>query len=153
MYHPHPQHFEMDIQALIQNFIACLPEPKRSEMQQLHMLIIQALPNCKWWFDDGKNSDSKTINNPTIGYGHRLIKYANGKTKEFFQIGLSANATGISVFILGIKDKTYLNKMYGKRLGKAKITGYCIRFNQLKDINIAILEEAIRDGFYLSGEN
>ncbi len=81
-----------------------------------------------------------------MGYGSYTIKYADGKTKEFFQIGLSANKTGISVYILGIKDKTYLAKTYGKKLGKASVTGYCIRFKTLKDINIDILQAAIRYG-------
>ncbi len=36
---------------------------------------------------------------------------------------------------------------YGKELGKASVTGYCIRFKTLKDINIDILEAAIRYGF------
>ena len=74
------------------------------------------------------------------------MKYANGKTREFFQIGVSGNKTGISVYILGLKDKKYLAKTYGKKLGKASVTGYCIRFKALKDVDIDILEAAIRDG-------
>ncbi len=72
------------------------------------------------------------------------MKYADGKTKEFYQIGISANTTGISVYILGIKDKKYLALKYGKELGKASVTGYCIKFKTLRDINIDILEAAIR---------
>jgi hypothetical protein len=60
---------------------------------------------------------------------------------------LSANKTGISVYILGVKDKTYLAKTYGEKLGKASVTGYCIKFKTLKDINIDILEAAIKYGF------
>ncbi|HSZ85027.1 MAG TPA: DUF1801 domain-containing protein, partial [Puia sp.] len=119
---------------------------KRNDMQQLHTLILQALPGCKLWFDNGKNSENKTVSNPNIGYGSYTIKYADGKTREFFQIGMSANTTGISVYIMGLKDKTYLAKTYGKKLGKASVTGYCIKFKTLKDIDIDILEAAIRYG-------
>jgi hypothetical protein len=105
------------------------------------------MPACKLWFLDGKNSENKTVSNPNIGYGLYTIKYANGETKEFYQIGLSANTTGISVYILGIKDKTYLAQTYGKKLGKASVSGYCIKFKALKDIDITILEAAIRYGF------
>ena len=115
-------------------------------MQALHLLTLQALPACKLWFFDGKNSKNQTIANPTIGYGFHTIKYANGTTREFFQIGVSANKTGISVYILGIKDKRYLARTYGKKLGKASVSGYCIRFKTLKDINIDMLEAAIRYG-------
>jgi hypothetical protein len=143
----------MNVQEQIKKYITSQPEPKRSDMQELHMLTLQVLPGCKLWFDDGKNSENKTISNPTIGYGLHTIKYANGKTREFFQIGMSANKTGISIYILGIKDKTYLAQTYGKELGKASVTGYCIRFNDLKDINTNILEAAIRYGVEVTSEN
>ena len=116
-------------------------------MQALHGIILEVMPECKLWFLDGKNSENKTVSNPNIGYGFYTIKYADGTTREFYQIGLSANKTGISVYILGIKDKEYLAQTYGKKLGKASVSGYCIRFKSLKDINIDILEAAIRYGF------
>ena len=116
-------------------------------MQALHRIILKVMPTCKLWFLDGKNSENKTVSNPNIGYGLYSIKYADGTTREFYQIGLSANTTGISVYIMGIKDKTYLAQAYGKNLGKASVSGYCIKFKTLKDINIDILEAAIRFGF------
>ena len=136
----------MNVQEQIKKYIASQPEPKRGEMQTLHRLTLQVLPASKLWFYDGKNSKNQTIANPTIGYGFHTIRYANGKTREFFKIGLSANKTGISVHILGIKDKTSLARTYGKKLGKASVSGYCIRFKTLKDINVEILEAAIRYG-------
>jgi len=107
---------------------------------------MQALPKCKLWFLDGKDDKGKIVSNPNIGYGLQTIKYADGKTKEFYQIGISANTTGISVYIMGIEDKKYLPDTYGKAIGKASVTGYCIKFKTLKDINIDTLETAIRDG-------
>jgi hypothetical protein len=136
----------MNIQEQIKEYINSLPEPKRSDMQALHLDILQALPGCKLWFLDGKDSDGKTVSNPNIGYGAYTIKYADGKTREFYQIGLSANTTGISVYIMGIKDKTYLAQTYGKTLGKASVSGYCIKFKALKDINLDVLNAAIRYG-------
>jgi hypothetical protein len=135
----------MNLQEQIKAYITSQPEPKRSDMQALHRLIQQVMPACKLWFLDGKNSENKTVSNPNIGYGSYTIKYADGKTREFYQIGLSANTTGISVYILGIEDKKYLAQAYGKKLGKASVTGYCIKFKTVKDINVEVLEEAIRD--------
>jgi hypothetical protein len=136
----------MKVEGQIEEYISSQPEPKRSDMQELHRIILQVMPACKLWFLDGKNSEHKTVSNPNIGYGIQTIKYADGKTREFYQIGLSANTTGISVYILGIKDKKYLAKTYGKKLGKASVSGYCIKFKTLKDINIDILEAAIQYG-------
>ena len=143
----------MNVKEQIAAYIAIQPEPKRSEMQELHKHILHVIPKCKLWFLDGKDDKGKTVSNPNIGYGSYTIKYADGTTKEFYQIGLSANTTGISVYIMGIKDKTYLANTYGKKLGKASVTGYCIKFKTIKDINVDILQEAIRDGIEITGKS
>ena len=136
----------MNVQGQIKEYITRQPEPKRSDMQELHRFILEVMPACTLWFLDGKDSKGKTVSNPNIGYGSHTIKYADGTTREFYQIGLSANTTGISVYILGIKDKKYLAQTYGKKIGKGNVSGYCIKFKTLKDININILEEAVRYG-------
>jgi hypothetical protein len=136
----------MTVQKQIAVYIATQPESKRGDMQALHQRMLQIMPKCKLWFLDGKDSNNKTVSNPNIGYGSYIIQYADKTNKEFYQIGLSANTTGISVYILGIKDKTYLANTYGKTLGKASVTGYCIKFKALKDINIDVLEAAIQYG-------
>lgn len=135
----------MNTQEQIKAYIATQPEPKRAEIEALHSRILQALPKCKLWFLDGKDDKGKTVTNPNIGYGLQTMKYADGKTKEFYQIGISPNTTGISIYVMGIKDKNYLVQTYGEKLGKASVTGYCIKFKSLKDINIDVLETAIRD--------
>lgn len=140
----------MDVEKQINEYIISQPEPKRSDMLELHRMILKIMPACKLWFLDGKNSEGKIVSNPNIGYGFYTIKYADGKTKEFYQIGMSANTTGISVYILGIDDKTYLAKTYGKKIGKASVTGYCIKFKTVKDINLEILEAAMRNGIEAS---
>jgi len=122
-------------------------------MRALHRIILRTMPACKLWFLDGKDSNDKTVSNPNIGYGLHTIKYADGKTREFYQIGMSANTTGISVYVLGIKDKKHLSQAYGKKLGKANVTGYCIKFKALDDINVDILEAAIRYGIAATSEN
>lgn len=142
----------MNVQGQIKEYITGQPEPKRSDMQKLHRIILNVKPKCTLWFLDGKDDNGKTVSNPNIGYGRYTISYADGTTREFYQIGLSANTNGISLYILGIKDKTFLAKTYGKKLGKASVTGYCIKFKTLNDINIATLEAALRFGFKTQNE-
>lgn len=136
----------MIIQQQIQDYINSQPEKKRNDMQELHHIILELMPEFKLWFLDGKNSENKMVSNPNIGYGLYTMQYANGKTREFYQIGMSANTTGISIYIMNISDKTYLAKTYGEKIGKASVTGYCIKFKTLKDINMEILKAAILDG-------
>lgn len=136
----------MNIQQQIEDYIAALPASKQADMEALHRRILQLLPGCRLWFLDGKDANGKIVTNPNIGYGLYTIKYADGKTKEFYQIGISANSSGISVYIMGIKDKKYLSHTYGEAIGKASVTGYCIRFKSLQDINLNILDAGIVDG-------
>lgn len=141
----------MSVHKQIKDYIAAQPEPKRSDMQELHNIILNIMPDCKLWFLDGRDEDGRTVSNPNIGYGVQTIKYADGKTREFYQIGISANTTGISVYIMGIKDKKYLAETFGEKLGKASVTGYCIKFRTLQNIDIDTLVDAMRYGVEQAG--
>jgi len=136
----------MSVHTQISDYLAAQPERKRGDLQTLHDMMLRLMPDCRLWFLDGKDEHGRTVSNPNIGYGLRTIAYADGRTREFYQIGLSANTTGISVYIMGLDDKTYLAETYGSELGKASVTGYCIKFSSLRNINVAVLAAAIRDG-------
>jgi hypothetical protein len=47
---------------------------------------------------------------------------------------------------MGIDDKKYLSQTFGQRIGKASVTGYCIKFKTLADIKVDVLRAAIQDG-------
>jgi hypothetical protein len=136
----------MNVHAQISDYMAAQPERKRRDMQALHDIILRLMPDCRLWFLDGKDERGRTVSNPNIGYGLQRMTYADGRTREFYQIGMSANTTGISVYIMGLEDKAYLAETYGGELGKASVTGYCIKFSTLGNINVDILEAAMRDG-------
>lgn len=53
---------------------------------------------------------------------------------------------------MGIEDKKFLTKTFGEKIGKANVTGYCIKFKKLEDINIDIFEAAIRYGVEATNE-
>jgi hypothetical protein len=130
----------------IEAYIAGQVEAKRTDMEELHRRIMALQPGCDLWFLDGKNGEGKVVSNPNIGYGTLQLSYADGSSKAFYRVGLSANTTGISVYIMGLEDKTYLATTYGATLGKASVTGYCIKFKTLSAINVEVLLSAIRYG-------
>lgn len=136
----------MSVRNDIKGYIASQAEPKRSDMQQLHDAILKLMPGCKLWFLDGRDETGRVVTNPNIGYGACTLKYADGTTREFYQVGISANTTGISIYVMGIDDKKFLAEKFGKRIGKATITGYCIKFRKLADVDMGVLAEAIRGG-------
>ena len=136
----------MNVRKQIAEYIAAQPERKRSDMEALHGIIQGLMPDCRLWFLDGKDENGRIVSNPNIGYGVQTKTYADGSAREFYQIGLSANTTGISVYIMGLEDKKYLAETYAGELGKASVTGYCIKFRTLSNIDLEVLEAAIRDG-------
>jgi hypothetical protein len=141
----------MNVKTQVSDYLAAQPERKRGDMQTLHGMILKLMPDCRVWFLDGKDESGRTVSNPSIGYGLRTITYADGRTREFYQIGLSANTSGISVYIMGLDDKTYLATTYGREIGKASVTGYCIKFSALRNIELDVLGAAIRDGIARTG--
>jgi hypothetical protein len=140
----------METEGQIQEFIVSQESTKQQDILSLHELMRSILPTGKLWMEDGKNEEGKVVSNPTIGYGQQSMLLAKGKSREMFQIGISANTRGISIYLIGIRNKLDLEKQFGSKLGKAKVSGYCIKFKQLADLDLSVLEEAIRLGIQLT---
>lgn len=139
----------MDIAERVEASLASQPGPKQADLRRLHALVLAEFPTCRLWFTDGTDEAGKVVANPNIGYGTHTIGYADGSSREFYRIGLSANTSGISAYVLGLDDKTFLTRTYAASMGKASITGYCIRFKRLADIDVDVLLAAIRHGMNL----
>ncbi len=136
----------MDIAEQVEAYLAGLPEPKQADLRALHAFMVAEFPEARLWFEDGTDGDGKVVANPSIGYGRHTITYADGSSREFYRIGLSATTTGISVYVLGLDDRTYLKRTYAASLGKATVTGYCLRFRRLSAIHLDVLQAALVDG-------
>ena len=116
-------------------YLGSHPEPKRTDLYSLHERFTSLFPGSPVSYFDGLDDTGKVVANPTLGYGTQTVEYASGSSKEVFKLGLSANKTGISIYVMGIKDKALLKSLFQDRLSKAKVTGYCIRFGKLADID------------------
>ena len=136
-----------EIDERIEAYLGSLPERKQADLRALHHMIVAMNPGAERWFLDGKDERGKVVSNPNIGYGRQQRAYADGKVKAFYQVGISANTSGISVYLMGLADNDHLRRTYAPIIGKADVTGYCIRFRALKDIDVDVLDRAIRDGF------
>ncbi|WP_426565098.1 DUF1801 domain-containing protein [Angustibacter sp. McL0619] len=136
----------MAIPEQVEAYLASQSEPKQTDLRALHAHMLAAFPDSRLWFSDGTNEDGKVVANPNIGYGAYTITYADGSSREFYRIGLSATTSGISVYVLGLDDKTFLARTYGASIGKATLTGYCIKFRRLSAVNVDALQAAIRHG-------
>lgn len=130
----------------IEAYVAGQPAAKQADLRALEKLVLEVMPKGKLWFLDGRDASGKIVSNPNIGYGTQAMTYADGSSREFYQIGLSANTSGISVYIMGLDDKTALAREFGPTIGKANVTGYCIKFKALRDIDADVLKAAVRYG-------
>ena len=142
----------MEIERQILQFIALMEDTKQQDFLSLHELMRSILPDGKLWMEDGKNEAGKVVTNPTIGYGQQTMLLAKGKSREMFQIGISSNTSGISIYLIGIRNKLDLAEQFGQKLGKAKVSGYCIKFKQLADLDLTVLEEVLRLGITLTND-
>lgn len=119
---------------------------KKNDLLTLHDLVRKYQPGLKLWFFDGKNEEGKSISNPNIGYGSMVISSEKVEQKEFYQVGISANTVGISVYILAFKNNDFLKEKYASIIGKATVSRYCIKFKNLESIDLKVLMAAISDG-------
>lgn len=137
----------MGVDEQIQKLFESQSEGKRHDMEAVHRLILEEFPSCQLRYLDGRDDRGKTVTNPSIGYGSCQINYKDGSSREFYRVGISANTGGISVYIMGLEDKTYLSRTYSATIGKATVSGYCIKFKGLKDIDLDVLQALIQDAF------
>lgn len=135
----------MSVREQIDRYIGEQPAAKSQELQNLHERILAIAPGAELWFLDGRDETGKVVSNPSIGYGSATLGYADGSSRAFYRIGLSANTSGLSVYVMGLRDKAYLSDTYGARLGKAKVTGYCIKFRSANDVDLGVLDEVVAD--------
>jgi hypothetical protein len=111
-----------------------LPEPRRTELRELHKLITSTAPQLKPKMWSGM-----------IGYGSYHYRYASGREGDWFVIGLSSRKDYISVYGCLTDGKQYIAEKYKKQLPKANIGKSCIRFKRLSDIDLRVLARIIRE--------
>ncbi|MFZ1287024.1 MAG: DUF1801 domain-containing protein, partial [Candidatus Phosphoribacter sp.] len=75
----------MEIVERAEAFVASQPEPKQTDLRQLHARMLADFPECRLWFNDGTNEAGKVVANPNIGYGVYTINYADGSSREFYR--------------------------------------------------------------------
>ena len=135
----------MSTEESIATYLQQLPPKQAAELTLLHQQILAKISPGKLWFLDGKNEEGKVVSNPNIGYGSCMLNYADGSSREFYKLGICATKTGLSIYVMGLADKDFLKNTFGTALGKAKITGYCISFKSLSDIDTSVLVAGIQE--------
>lgn len=127
----------------VAEYLEGLPEPRRTQIRQLHELIRQEVPDLEPHVDRGM-----------IGYGRYHYRYASGREGDSWQIGLSSRKQYISLYTCAANAQGYLAEQYAPRLGKADVGRSCIRFRKPEDLDLAVVRDLLRataEHFRLSG--
>jgi len=111
-----------------------LPEPRRSELKQLHRLITWTAPKLKARVWSGM-----------IGYGSYHYRYASGREGDWFVVGLSSRKDYISFYSCLSDGKKYVAELYKKDLPQADIGKSCIHFKRLADVDLRVLARIIKE--------
>ena len=115
-------------------YIEKLPEPRRSELRQLHRLITKTAPKLKpkMWGE-------------MIGYGSYHYRYATGREGDWFVIGLSSRRNYISFYGCLSDGRQTIAEKHKQELPKASIGRSCIRFKKLADVDLGVLARIIKE--------
>lgn len=80
----------------------------------------------------------------TIGFGSYHYRYATGREGDNFVIGFYPRKGKTTVYLM---DGTARHAEALSKLGAHTITGYCIHFKRLSDIDPSVLEDIVRDSY------
>ena len=115
-------------------YIEGLKEPRRSDLRELHRLIIRTAPKLRPKLGSGG-----------IGYGSYTYRYASGREGDWPILGLSSRAAYISFYACLGDGKQYIVEKHKKELPKADVGRSCIRFKRLADVDLRVLAKIIRE--------
>lgn len=118
---------------IVEEYLDALAEPKRSEISTLHDLIV-------------KNAPAFALERAgaMLGYGRYHYRYESGREGTSHRIALSANKTGISLYVSAVDEGGWLAEQAKDVLGKKVSVGKsCIRMKRLADVDLGALATLI----------
>lgn len=122
----------------LRDYLARIPEPRRSDVKRLHALVRKAAPSLRPVFAAGPGM---------IGYGPYHYRYASGREGESFQIALASQKQHISLYLCCTDGQgSYVAEKHREALRPASVGKSCIRFKRLAQMDLAALERVVREG-------
>ncbi len=105
--------------------------------------MLEIAPDTRLWFLDGKDDSGKIVFNPNIGYGAGHPAARTARAWSSIASAFERQHDG-NIDLRHVNDWKYLAQTFGPTLGKASVTGYCIKFKSLADLDSAVLEDLLR---------
>jgi hypothetical protein len=115
-----------------EEYIGMLEEPGKSQIQELHNLIVATVPKLKPFIISGM-----------IGYGKFHYKSKSGREGDWYVVGLAQQKNYISLYVCAVKDGKYIAEGYKDKLPKTSIGKSCIRFKRVGDVDLGVIKEIL----------
>ena len=120
----------------VEDYIASLPQEKRQKEARILVNL----------FEEVSGFPARMWGPSIIGFGSYRYQYASGHKGEAARTGFSPRKAAISLYLMlydGMLDSLLA------RLGKHKAAKGCVYVNKLADIDLSVLEEAVRESMRL----
>lgn len=116
-----------------QRHIDSLAEPRRSQMQHLHDLILATEP--------GMDVRVLDYSGGMIGYGWYAYSNSKGPAGDWFSVGLANRKSYISLYSMGMRDGGYLVEAMFDRFPGTKCGRSCLNIGKPDLVD----DDAVRD--------
>lgn len=125
---------------LVEDYVATLDEQTATDTAALTEMM-QRISGC----------EPKLWNVGTLGFDTYHYKYDSGREGDGLVIGFYPRKGKITVYLM---DGTSRYSQLLPKLGRHTTTGYCIYFKRLGDVDLAVLEEILRQSHaYIKAES
>lgn len=114
-------------------YLASLPESRRSAVKAIHNAIRKAAPTLK-----------PNLCYGMLGYGSQHYRYASGREGDWLVVGLASQKQHISLYLCVCDGDGYLVEKNKDRLGNVSTGKGCIRFRKLEDLNLKVAMELVK---------
>jgi len=117
----------------IAEYLLLVPDDRKKEIDFLHAFIQKAVPKLKPYYASNM-----------IGYGSFYYLDSKKQKREWTVIALANQKNYTTIYVCAlIEDKVAIEK-YKKDLGKLTKSLSCIRFKEIKEINLETLKTVLK---------
>jgi hypothetical protein len=114
-------------------FLASLPDGRRTDARRLHRLIRKTAPSLKPFVANGG-----------IGYGPMNVRYASGREVDWMVVGLALNKNSFALHVMLPADGSPMPEIRKERFPKGDVGKSCVRFRKLGDLDEGALVGLVR---------
>lgn len=97
------------------------------------------------------NEKPKIWGESIVGYGTYHYRYASGRAGDWMRIGFAPRKQNLTLYLMPGYQFDQMEDLL-KKLGKHSVGKACLYIKRLEDIDVAVLEQLMRESLRIMGE-